>query len=258
MQRLITFFHDLDWESPLGWGVALALIPPGVIFFLYIGPLPWLAYELQHWAAGSSWDWKDRWASVRGAAVFFILLVVLMGASLILPAPFIYQPLSDAWQHLSLLGAFSLWPLLPAPILVRWLLALPLAPALALMLEHLSPAASHSLTRVLQPHEQAEMQQQQTVAIAEQAAQQTAAHTGTASEPEPPPQVKPKRATKTLEDRPKGTQKRLYPRKKPRQDLAAHSGPEDGVPEGEPEPAAPAPQPAPPAKPKIDFRQVQE
>ncbi len=102
----------------------------------------------------------DRWASVRAFAVCGGALFTLVGSLLIMPNPTFRVVLHLFWGHLPLLGACTLVPLQMVNLPARWLLLLPLAPALALLFERISPRTTGSLTRVLLPHEVEQLRRQ--------------------------------------------------------------------------------------------------
>ena len=143
--------HLVDM-SPLT--LMLALLPSLVIF--YINPLlPLTAYLLQLWAS-SSWSWRDRWASIGALArqggwfVALVLVYTVLSSAHVWIFPALTESLQAFWRtHLP--GDLSLSPPGVGSLLVRVLLLLPLAPALALLYEHLNPRTSGQLSRVLTP-----------------------------------------------------------------------------------------------------------
>ena len=250
MFSITTFFRGLDWRSPLGSVMLFVLILLGAIVFYLIGPMPALAYGIQYWASRSSWDWKDRWASVRGSAVFFGLLFLLLCAFVIVPFPLFRETLHTFWGHIRLLGAFSLWPLVPATLSARWLLSLPLAPALALLIEDLHPETHSSLKRVLLPSEKAQIQKQQAEAAQQAAVEAAHVIPSTPSEPKP----KQKRTT----DQPKRPKKSLYPKKPTIQQQAMVQGEETEETAKQDAEQSPSAQQVPAPKPKVDWTRVRE
>ena len=126
----------------------------GLVVIYLTGPLLLVAYGIQRWATASTWDWRDRWASIRVWSVVGSLCFALL-VMLFLP-PFRVQAyaIASLWQHVPLLGPFSLWPPGIDTMVARWLLALPLAPITALLMEHASPRSwSLPYRRVVLPGE---------------------------------------------------------------------------------------------------------
>lgn len=287
MPSLLRFVRHIAWEAPEGAAPFILLVLLALICLYLLGPLPFLALALQWWAA-SSQDWKDRWGSVRAASVFFTVLVLLIGA-LLLASPLFRNLLQGLWHQVSWLGSFALWPLLLTTLPARWLLLLPLVPALTLFLEWLDPMPMPSLARVLLPHERAAIQKQQEEAreaaqqaaaekaialqratlqaaqeaqkVADEAAAQQTAEQAVAQDEAAKPTRTGKRPRSTQA---KKTRKRLYPQKK----RASSSGEDDPTQETETtgadaaaraqeaEPSKTAP--VVPPKPKIDWSRVRE
>ncbi len=115
---------DIDWRGLAG---ACIFIP---LLYLF-GPLVLIAgWLFQHWAAASTWKAPDRWASIRTFAWLCPLLYV--------PIWLFREPIALFWAaHLP--GQFLLWPPTFDGLFARWLLALPLAPALTFLLEQQRP-----------------------------------------------------------------------------------------------------------------------
>jgi hypothetical protein len=118
---------SFDWRGLAGACIAFP--------FLYLtGPLYFLSLLLQRWAAASVWKAPDRWASLRTFSWLCPLLY--------LPTWLFWHQIAIFWSaHLP--GDFLLWPPTFGAIILRSVLALPLAPALALLLERQRP---HTLT----------------------------------------------------------------------------------------------------------------
>ena len=137
----------VDWKTGL----------LGLTLVYLAGPLPLVAYGIQHWAASSRWDWRDRWASVRAFSVLFGLfyLISLVLLLLLLP-PFATQGhlIAPTFSHISQIVASSIFPPGVQNILVRWAYAQPLAPILALIMERRDPrSAPYHYLRVELPGE---------------------------------------------------------------------------------------------------------
>ncbi len=133
----------------------------GIVLVCLGGPLLLVAYAIQYWAAAAyktpvrrRWDWKDRWASVRAVAFFsrfFYLLLILL---FILPLITLQHTVILAFLHIPTLRLSLLWPPSSDTLWKLWLLAQPLAPALALVLEHDTPKSHpQQLIRVQLPGE---------------------------------------------------------------------------------------------------------
>jgi hypothetical protein len=133
--------------APFIWMSILALIS------LCVNPLlPFIAYALQLWA--STWNWRDRWASVRAMAtpgiVFVCCLVVLalLDQAHVWIVPPTISNVQSAWQA-HLLGDLSLSPLDLHSLVARLILLLPLAPGLALLYEVIAPRTQTQPRRIL-------------------------------------------------------------------------------------------------------------
>lgn len=114
--------------------------------------LPVLAYALQLWA--SSWNWRDRWATLRSLAtpglvfVCCLLLLGLLDHAQFWIIPFLISSVQGFWQtHLP--GNLSLSPLDFHALVARLILWLPLAPGLALLYEYLAPRTRTHPRRIL-------------------------------------------------------------------------------------------------------------
>src|SRR5260221_10562106 len=149
--RLMREAHH--WAA-LSWlRFALLALPIGMS--VYMTPLLTItAYALWMWA-GSSWAWRDRWASIWGLArrggvfVALVLLVAALSSAQVWIFPQLTATLQNAWSaHLP--GELSLSPLAGRfSIVARTLLLLPLAPALALYFEKVNPRTRVQLQRIL-------------------------------------------------------------------------------------------------------------
>jgi hypothetical protein len=167
----------------------------GSLALVYLaGPMLLLAYGIKRWAAASTSDWRDGWASVRAFSTIFGLcyLISLVFLLLLLP-PFTAQEhlLKPFWQHLSLVVVSSVFPPDIDHIVIRWLFTLPLAPWCALQMERQYPRSGpQHYIRVELPGEIPEPEP------AEKASKQTRLLT-----PTPPPAAeKPKRRRTTTEN----------------------------------------------------------
>ncbi len=143
----------MKYTLRIDWKIGLM----GLVLVYFTGPLPLVAYSIQRWAVASRWDWRDRWASVRAFSVIFGLfyLVCLVFLLLLLP-PFAAQEhmIAPIFQHVSTLVASSIFPPGIQNILVRWMFAQLMAPALALFMERRDPRSGpYSYTRVELPGE---------------------------------------------------------------------------------------------------------
>jgi hypothetical protein len=139
---------DLSWLR-----FALLALPIAVLVFM-TPLLPITAYALWVWA-GSSWAWRDRWASIwalarrGGVFVALVLLVAVLSSAQVWIFPQLTAMLQNAWSaHLP--GELSLSPLAGRfSIVARTLLLLPLAPALALYFEKVNPRTRLQQQRIL-------------------------------------------------------------------------------------------------------------
>jgi len=160
----------------------------------FIGPATLLiAGLIQTWASESTWDAKERWTSVRANA-WLSLMWYLMGALL-------HTQITTLWSDVPWFGAASIFPPILTNLLFRWVIALPLSPALACLLESLFPKTARKTERVLLPEEQAKLDEQrqrskrkrQQASLSITSIQAAAPHTkqsegATASLENPPPQ----------------------------------------------------------------------
>ena len=138
------------------------------LLLLYLGgPVVWLARSLQEEASAQVWQAERRWGRVHGSA----FLSLLWYAPLLL----FHAPLAAFWAaifacvahllHLPfivLLGDTTLFPPTPRNLLLRWVLALPLASLCATVLELLHPRTVWESRRVLTPGEREELARVQT------------------------------------------------------------------------------------------------
>lgn len=139
---------SLDWRAAGGFLILLGLL---ALAFL-IGPVVLvLAWLLQRWAAAESWHARDRWASIGGFALVFGIIALICLSSLVLPIPLLAVGLSSLWHHFPLLGESPL-----STLIVRWMAALPLAPALTIGLEVVQPRTVWYPGRKLTAREQAQ------------------------------------------------------------------------------------------------------
>src|SRR5689334_950995 len=77
--KLLRHMHDLyhgkgalDWRTD--WPCLLVMV--GIVALT--GPLVFLAYAIQDWCAGTSWDYEDRWRGTRAFAVTFMVVALLL------------------------------------------------------------------------------------------------------------------------------------------------------------------------------------
>jgi hypothetical protein len=122
---------------------------------LVIAPLLPLAACFLWWWAAHSWDWRDRWTSIRswawqgGALVALIVGFAFLSSAQVWILPQLAATLQQVWSaHLG--GDLSLAPTDLDGLLARALLLLPLAPALALLYEQIDPRTLQ-LQRILTP-----------------------------------------------------------------------------------------------------------
>lgn len=142
--------HWLDIPiSTLCWLLLLSVIA------LIMNPLlPPVAYLLQLWA-GSSWAWRDRWASVRmwarqgGWCVGWLCILALLAQAHLWFFPTLIALAQNAWRTY-LPGELALSPT-GTTLLARIILFFPLAPTLTLLYERIHPRTQVDLQRVLIP-----------------------------------------------------------------------------------------------------------
>src|SRR5260221_4396904 len=148
-----------DWRGALASVVLIVLV-------LAIGPLTLaLAWLIRGWCVRSRLDAADRWDSIRTFAWLFGTLTALaILAFFIFPGPALHL-----WTHspLAHLGA----PDLLNNVLVRWTLSLPLACALALLVEKGDPRTIRRFLRIktVAEREEAERRRAQQQAAQKQA-----------------------------------------------------------------------------------------
>lgn len=123
---------------------------------LAITPLLPLAACALWWWAAHSWDWRDRWTSMRswakqgGTFVALVLVFAFLSSAQVWILPQLTAALQAFWSaHLR--GDLSLVPTDLDGLLARALLLLPLAPALALLYERIDPRTLVQLQRILTP-----------------------------------------------------------------------------------------------------------
>ena len=180
----------------------------GILLLCYlIGP-PVMMYALamQEHAAGPSWQAEKRWAKVNGSAVLSLLWYV--------PIAFFHAPLASFWSsifvffanilHMPFLawfGGTTIWPPLPSSLLLRWLLAFPLAGLLTIVIEAIKPQTTWETKRIVSPDEQ--LQLAAAVAAQEKKKTRAAQQSSTTQANTTPPATKSKPRTPA---KPKGTQ----------------------------------------------------
>jgi hypothetical protein len=147
------------WEEMPGSRLCLLLLPS--ILLLVIAPLLPLAACALWWWAAHSWDWRDRWTSVRswakqgGAVVALVFIFAGLSSAQVWVLPQITATLQVFW-HAHLGGDLSFSPTDLDGLRARALLFLPLAPALALLYEWIDPRTQVLLQRILTPADVAE------------------------------------------------------------------------------------------------------
>ena len=166
------------------------LFVPSLLLGLLNPLLPIAAYAMQRWA-GSSWTWRDRWASIQawakqGTVLVAILVLLAWVASAHMGVVWaLIAGLQTAWLTAHLPGILSLSPLDGHALGARSLLSLPLAPALSLYYERIDPRTQLHPQRVLTPADLAALTHPQPVA--------PPASTQTATQDQATPPPKPKR-----------------------------------------------------------------
>jgi len=140
----------------------------GTLLLLYLGgPVFWLARGIQEEASAQVWQAERRWTHVHGSAflsllwyapllLFHALLAAFWASIFAFLARLLHVP------FLALLGDATLFPPTPLNLLLRWVLALPLASLCATVLELLHPRTIWESRRVLTPEEQQQLARIQT------------------------------------------------------------------------------------------------
>ncbi len=142
--------------SALSLSTLCGLLLPSICLLAFSPLLPPVAYLLQRWA-GSSWTWRDRWASVRTWAEYGswfvggLCILALLADAHVWFIPGLMAWAQSAWHSIDLPGELALFPLRGTTVLARTILFLPLAPALALLYERIDPRTRADLQRVLSP-----------------------------------------------------------------------------------------------------------
>jgi hypothetical protein len=249
LMREAWHWSELPWRRFVG-----LLLPIGLLVFL--APLlPVVAYALWLWAS-SSWDWRDRWASIGamarrgGVFVGVVLLVAALSSAQVWIFPDLVGALQALWSaHLP--GELSLIPLFKSSLLARTLLLLPLAPALTLYYERIDPRTRVQEQRILTARD---MQPKQPKA--KQNAAPTAQET-TPQEPARAAKPKPKTSTKAAPREPAKPHSESPPA--PPEQITPEQITIEGFLASDPAPARPAPPPAQdPFKKRIDWSDVAE
>jgi len=151
---------------------------------------------MQRWA-GSSWTWRDRWASIQawakqGTVLVAILVLLAWVASAHMGVVWaLIAGLQTAWLTAHLPGILSLSPLDGHALGARSLLSLPLAPALSLYYERIDPRTQLHPQRVLTPADLAALTHPQPVAPP------ASTHTTTQDQATPPPKAKRRKTSST-------------------------------------------------------------
>jgi hypothetical protein len=144
------------------------LVLPSIILLVLDPLLPIAAYALWLWAS-HSWSWRDRWTSIwawakqGGAFVALMLLYAALSSINVWIFPQLTANAQAFW-HAHLGGDLSLSPSDLDGLVVRTLLLLPLAPALALCYEWLDPRTRVQLQRILTPADLVEPKTDETKA----------------------------------------------------------------------------------------------
>lgn len=142
------------WEEMPGLRFGVLLLHFSLL--LVIAPLLLLAACVLWWWAAHSWDWRDRWTSVRswakqgGVFVALVLAFAFLSNAHIWVLPQLTATLQAFW-HAHLGGDLSLSPTDLDGLVARAFLLLPLAPALALLYEWIDPRTQVRLQRILTP-----------------------------------------------------------------------------------------------------------
>ena len=134
------------WKTPVK---SLALLAA----LWFTGPATLLIARLvRAWASENTWDARERWTSVKANA-WLSLVWYLLGVLL-------HTQITTLWSHTPWLGAASIYPPVLTNLIFRWVIALPLSPALAFLLESLFPKTARQTKRILLPEEQAKLDKQ--------------------------------------------------------------------------------------------------
>lgn len=134
---------DVNWNHD--WSYLLIVIT----FTLLTGFLLPLAWWMQHWCAASAWDQEDRWKGTKQLALTLLLIIYvpLLLNLLLFHIPimhWLYFTRTFTWFNLLVFYLYlGIW----------WIVILPLAPTVALLLEWIDPKTKNP-ERVLLPWEQ--------------------------------------------------------------------------------------------------------
>lgn len=140
-----------DWRGLVAAPLVLLVFACIVV----TGPLLIIAYLLQRWAA-STWDWRDRWGSLRALSNFALIWYLVAGLlAFFFPHGFaaLADLLASTWKAWRLPGQTTFLPIEWSTLCFRSLIALPLAPTFALLFERLQPKTISFLLRVPLPEE---------------------------------------------------------------------------------------------------------
>lgn len=147
---------EFDWRGVLASLVLMILV-------ILIGPLTLvLAWLIRAWCVRSRLDAADRWDSIRTFAwLFSVLTLLAILAFFLFPGPAL-----SLWTHspLSHLGT----PDLLNNFVVRWTLSLPLACALALVVEKGDPRTIRRFRHVMTVAERQGLERRRAQQMAEQ------------------------------------------------------------------------------------------
>lgn len=147
-------------SAPHTWRVCF-FVACVLLLLWCIGPVILIAWYLQRRATSSWWLTKERWTRL-----IHVSIVTLVSWSLLV---FVFRTQLVVWWTLQpWLGPPTPWPPVPANLLFRWVYWVAFAPALAYLLEVMTPKTPSHPIRVLLPTEKAKMEavkQMQVVSV---------------------------------------------------------------------------------------------
>jgi outer membrane biosynthesis protein TonB len=179
----------IDWRALIGFALIIGLVALSWL----LGPVIIVAFLLQRWAAREIWSARDRWASLSGFAWSLGILTVLLCLCTLRTIPIASPALATLWSHIP-----TIWNVSLRQAVIRWSIALPCAPCLAILLEIISPRTIWTPHRTLLATELASLQRKEEQKGADLQAEkeqkhaaELAQHTSQALPPKPIPEPIP-------------------------------------------------------------------
>jgi hypothetical protein len=144
--RLHHIYDVYNGEVDVHWNQDRDSILIVIILTGFLLPSAWW---MQHWCETSVWDYEDRW---KGSKQFAITLLICIYVPLLLNLVFFHISILHRLYFSTTLGWFNLL-VFAWYVGIWWIVILPLAPTLALVLEWIDPRTRNP-ERVLLPWEQ--------------------------------------------------------------------------------------------------------